>query len=68
LNHRPDDPYYYKKLYSRMFDGDEFELDELLFSTADDKDYMIPLTGAKSIAASKIGMSYRVARKFIKEN
>lgn len=65
LNHRPDDPYYYERLYSRIFDGEEFELDELLFSTADDDDYMIPLTGAKSLAASKIAMAHKIANKFM---
>jgi 2'-5' RNA ligase len=59
LNHREDDPYYYERLYSRMFEGDEFDSGELLFSTADDDDYMIPLTGAKS------AISARVAKRFL---
>lgn len=65
LKHHPKDPYYYQKYYGDHFKGDKFELEEVLFSTADDDDYMIPLTGSKSLAASKVAMAYRLAGRFI---
>ena len=53
LKHRKDDPYWYRKLFTDMFEGEKFETKSLLFSTADDDDYQIPLTTA--IAARVAG-------------
>lgn len=63
LNHRKDDPYWYQKLYSRMFEGLHFEVDELRFSTADDKEYEIDLEGQMQKIAS---MAERIAVKFMR--
>lgn len=54
LKKNPKDPYYYQKYFGDIFRQDKFELDEVLFSTADDDDYIIPLTGAKSLVVSRV--------------
>ena len=64
LNHRGDDEKWYQQLYDRRFDGVEFELDNLRFSTADDTEHDIMLTGPNTRAASHVAMMDRVARRF----
>lgn len=63
LKHREDDPDWYKKLFCDMFEGETAEIDSLLFSTADDKDYTIKLKG-RDIAA-RVAMTALVADKFL---
>lgn len=60
LKHRADDPYWYRDLYDDNLDGEQFESDTLLFSTADDDDYDVKLKGMDTANVAE-----RVARKFI---
>jgi hypothetical protein len=47
-----NDPYYYEKYFSGMFEGIELTFDELVFSTGDDEKILISLiVGSKGIAA-----------------
>lgn len=70
LKHRKGDENWYRKLFSDMFEGEECELDKLLFSTADDKEYWVDLTGSASKAASRVASSFaiasRVAQKWLR--
>lgn len=59
LRHRKDDPYWYRDLYDDSLEGESFESDTLLFSTADDDDYDIKLTGNTASVVE------RVAREFM---
>jgi len=65
LKHREGDANWYRKLFSDMFVGEEAEMDKLLFSTAEDKDYWIDLTGAASKAAARVAMTQGVAFRFM---
>jgi len=65
LKHRPDDPYWYQRLFSRMFDGEEVEVDRLRFSTPAGKESWVGLTGSKTKAAARVALSERVARRFM---
>jgi 2'-5' RNA ligase len=65
LKHHKDDEHWYRKLFSDMFEGEEVEVDKLRFSTADEKEHWVKLSGSSSKVAARVAMMERVARRFM---